>query len=402
MLISATLSPAAQEGSTFVRGIVRDSVTTQGLPYASVMVHPSGVTTVADSRGLFELLIPEGSLYITGACQGYAPASVPVRRSSHNLYDINLVTKATELKELTVKKKKYSKRNNPAVEFARRIRKMAETTDPIRNPDYSFDRYERISVGVHNFDTTARSGIMKRMPFLIEHVDTSEISGLPVLNISVKERAGSDYYRKGKLRKVVTGLRSHGVDEFVDQQNMQTVLDDLLREIDLYQPDITLLRNTFVSPLSPLAADFYRFYLVDSAAVVSGSDKPHIVLAFYPRNKASFGFSGHLYVLANDTSMFISRVEMQAPKDINLNFLRDMNIVQSYARASDGSRLKQTDNLILTMQVMPKCMCRVKSAIPITRSSTAPMPTRCSPTSAPLIRRKKPSRAIRCSGAAAA
>lgn len=354
MLIAVALASSAQEGSTFVRGIVRDSVTTQGLPYASVTVHPSGVTTVADSRGLFELLIPEGSLYITGACQGYGPASVPVKRSSHNLYDINLVPKATELKELTVKKKKYSKRNNPAVEFARRIRKMAETTDPTRNSDYSFDRYERISVGVHNFDTTARSGIMKRMPFLIEHVDTSEISGLPVLNISVKERAGSDYYRKGKFRKVVTGLRSHGVDEFVDQQNMQTVLDDLLREIDLYQPDITLLRNTFVSPLSPLAADFYRFYLVDSAAVVSGSDKPHIVLAFYPRNKASFGFSGHLYVLANDTSMFISRVEMQAPKDINLNFLRDMNIVQSYARASDGSRLKQTDNLILTMQVMPQ------------------------------------------------
>ena len=62
---------------------------------------------------------------------------------------------------------------------------------------------------------------------------------------------------------------------------MQAVLDDILREVDLYDSDIALLRNSFVSPLSSIAPDFYRFYLVDTVAV---EGHPCVVLAFYHEN----------------------------------------------------------------------------------------------------------------------
>ena len=330
---------------------MRDSLSTAGLPYASITAEPGNASTVADNRGLFEMNLPAGARTITARYQGYAPRTVPVKHSAINLYDIYLTPQAEELKEVVIKRKRYSKRNNPAVDFARRIRNARELTDPRRNDFYSYDRYERTTLALNDFDTTASNALLKSMPFLIEHVDTSLISGQPVLNLSLKEKASTEYWQKDGERSssVVRGTRNSGIDEFVNQNNVTAVLDNFFREIDLYEGNIKMLNNSFVSPLSPVAPDFYRFYLTDSAAVVPGSDKPHIALAFYPQNKSYFGFSGHIYVERDDTTMFITRVEMKAPKEMNLNFIKDLSIVQTFDRAPDGSRLKTADDLMMVL-----------------------------------------------------
>lgn len=356
VIVFIALTATAQHAASFIRGIVRDSVSMQGLPYASITLIPGGKSTLADGNGLFEINLPEGTTGISASCMGYATKVVPVKRTSHNLYDINLQAEAKELKEVVIKKKKYSKKNNPAVEFARRIRNSRHANDPRRNDFYTYDKYERIALGLNNFDTTRQNGMVRSMPFLLEHVDTSEIDGRPVLSLSLKETASTIYWKKeGSTEKtLIRGTRSNGIDEFIDEENVQAILTELLREVDLYKGDIMLLRNTFVSPLSAIAPDFYRFYLVDSAAIVPGSKEPHIALAFYPRNKASFGFSGHVYVPAADTSMFISRVEMYTPKDINLNYIRQLNITQTYRKAADGSRLKMNDEMLMVFGTLPK------------------------------------------------
>lgn len=339
----------------YVRGIVRDSITAQGLPYASISINPSGKKTVTDDRGIFEIMLPDKSTGITAGCQGYSSKTVPVKHSTINLYDIYLTPEATELREMVVKKQRYSKHDNPAVEFAKRIRRLKDLTDPHRNEFYSYDRYDRTSLSLNDFDTTARNRLMRSMPFLAEHVDSSEIDGHPILNVSLKQSASTIMWsRNGKKeKKVVRGISSEGVDEFLDKDNVMTVLDDLFDEVDLYEGEIKLLRNNFVSPLSAVAPDFYRFYLVDSAAIIPGKKEPHIALAFYPRNKSFFGFSGHLYVPAGDTTMFISRIDMHAPKEINLNFIKDLSIAQTFDRAHDGSRLKTADNMLMVFSVLP-------------------------------------------------
>ncbi|MCH5220952.1 MAG: carboxypeptidase-like regulatory domain-containing protein [Muribaculaceae bacterium] len=355
LIIGIVDANAYVASATFIKGIVRDSLSTQGLPYSSVTAQPSGVATVTDSRGIFEFNVPAGTVSVTASCQGYASKTVEVKPSALNLYDINLTTQAVELKALEVRKSKYSKRNNPAVDFARRLRNARHLSDPKQNDYYTYDKYERISLGINNFDTTMQNGILKRMPFLMEHVDSSEINGVPVLNLSLKENATTVMWNKAsdKERVMVRGTQSYGVDEFLEKENVDVLLADLLREVDLYADNITLLRNTFISPLSPIAPDFYRFYLVDSTAQVEGYPGDHIALAFYPRNKASFGFSGHVYIPANDSTMFIRRVDMHTPKDINLNFIKDLRITQSYDRADNGFRLKRNDDMCMIFSVLP-------------------------------------------------
>ncbi len=342
-------------GQNVIRGIVRDSLTLEGLPYASLQLQDGKGNAVADRKGLFELNVPAGVQYVTASCMGYEPKRIQLSHSGVGLYDIMLRPSSEELGEIVVKKKKYSKRNNPAVEFAKRIRRGSKFNDPENNDYYSFDKYDRITFGINNFDTTATNRLVRSLPFLTEHVDTSEIDGVPVLNLSVKERSASSYFRKSPhaRKTIVHGVKSDGIDEFMEQENVQTVLDDLLREVDLYSDNIGLLRNTFVSPLSPLAPDFYRFYLVDSAAVLPSENEKYTVLAFYPRNKASFGFKGHLYVPSADTTMFVRRVDMEVGDDINLNYVKSLRITQDFAKAEDNSRLKLSDILLAKLKVVP-------------------------------------------------
>lgn len=338
-----------------VKGIVRDSLTLESLPYSSIRVDGFPNTAVADDRGLFEITLPEKARSFQVFCQGYTAKTMSVKNSAIQLYDVLLKPTVEELDEVVIKKQRYSKRNNPAVDFVHRLKDAGPKTDPRRNDWYSYDRYEQITLNLNDFDTTQQNGLLRKMPFLIEHVDTSEISGKPVLNLSVKEGVETVYNRRypRSEKTVVHGVKSNGVYEFISEQNVQTILDDLLRDIDLYEGEIKLMRNNFVSPLSAVAPDFYRFYLVDSAATVAGSNEPHIALAFYPRNKESFGFKGHVYVPLGDSTMFIRRIEMETPKEINLNFVKTLKITQDYSKAPDGSRLKNSDKMLMELEVAP-------------------------------------------------
>lgn len=352
IIVPAVSLCAEASDKILIKGIVRDSVTTQGLPFASIYIDGSGKGVVADGRGIFEVTVDENCRFITAACQGYSRKKVPLVRSVLNIYDINLSPASVELNELVVKRGKYSKRNNPAVDFATKLRKSASETDPKRNPYYSYDSYRRTAIGIGDFNTDSTSALIKRFPFLSEHTDTSEINGKPVLNLLVEEKATTDIYRNNPQsdKEIVKGRRSRGVDEIMDTKNVQAVLDDVLREVNLYDNDISLLRNSFVSPLSPIAPDFYKFYLVDTVRI---DDKDCTVLAFYPRNKSSNGFSGHVYVDSGDSTMFIRKVEMHVSDEINLNFIRSMILTQNFAKADDGSRLKESDDIVLDASLVP-------------------------------------------------
>lgn len=354
-LFALLLWTTPAECRTVIRGIVRDATNDEGLPFASLRVDNDKSTSLADARGLFEMTVPQGATELHVSCQGYATKTVRLGQTSLNLYDISLMPESKELKEVVVHRKKYSKKNNPAVDFVKKIKERASASDP-RNCDfYSYDSYRRVTLGISDFDTSMTNTVVRKLPFLIEHVDTSEINGEPVLTVSVKEKASSHFSRRNPKseKTIVRGVSSQGIDEILTQENVQTMLDEILREVNLYDKDITLFNNTFVSPLSPFAPDFYRFYLVDSTAVLEKGGPKHMVLAFYPRNKSSLGFKGHLYVEAGDTSMLVRRVEMDVADEINLNYIKNLKLSQDFGRTADGLRLKQNDILFADMQVMP-------------------------------------------------
>ena len=260
------------------------------------------------------------------------------------------------LDEVIVKpgKEHYSKKNNPAVDFVSRIRENADLGDPMRKDNYNFERYECITLAINNITDTigGGNGLMKKFSFLNEYVDTSEVTGRPILPISIKEKVSQIYNRKtpSATREYITGLCRKGVDDIINQDAIQSILEDFFRDVDLYKNDITLLTNRFVSPLSKIGPDFYKYYLTDTIVVNNDSCA---VLSFVPRNNATFGFVGKLVVALNDPTMFIRHVKMRLSPHINVNYVKTLNLEQSFERLADGTRLKTSDVLTIEFEIIP-------------------------------------------------
>ena len=262
--------------------------------------------------------------------------------------------RGVELQEIVIKpkKEKYSKKDNPAVEFVNRLRDRAGENDPVRNEHYNFRRYGRVTIAICPFDTAGMAKAGSRWEFLREHIVTSALSDTVMLPVSVKERSSSVFYESGKRREIIDAVRRNGIDEFVDQEGTEMYLEDVMRDIDIFQNDITLFQNRFVSPVGRIAPDFYRFYLTDTIASPDGRER-WIELSFTPMVNTTFGFHGRLYVAEGDTTMFVRRVKMGVPANINLNFVEKFEVTLEYDRAPDGSRLKTLDDFKAELKLIP-------------------------------------------------
>lgn len=263
---------------------------------------------------------------------------------------------SVQLGEVLVRpgKEKYSKKNNPAVDFVTLIRNRSDVADPYEMPNYNYEKYERITIAIYNVTDSVGNlqGVLRNIQFLKNHLDTADVTGNTILPVSIKEKVSDVYYRKSPEthREYVKGINRRGIDEFTNQESVQSFLDEIFREIDLYENDITLLTNRFVSPLSKIGPDFYKYYLTDTVSV-DGDDC--VELMFSPHNNAMFGFAGKLYVLQNDSAMFIKRAELILPKNSNVNFVESLKIDQTFARDSLGRRHKTEDVLTVEFSIVP-------------------------------------------------
>ena len=84
--------------------------------------------------------------------------------------------------------------------------------------------------------------------------DTSAVTGKPVLAVSNRELLATDYYRKSpkSQKQRVHARRQAGVDEMLSQQGMEQAISVTMTDVDIYENNITLFTNKFVSPLSSL------------------------------------------------------------------------------------------------------------------------------------------------------
>lgn len=355
ILVSCILSAGAAMKS--VNLVVVDSISAMPVPYAAIFVKDSGIGTLADEKGRATIKPTDGNTIIEVSMMGYRTAAADIAKADSTV-TILLTPVGVSLDEITVRKKRdhYSKRNNKAVQLMQRVRREAAGSDPRRHDYHSYDKYEKITLALNNYtaapanDSTGTGD--DGFSFLSQYVDSSEVSGAPILNVSVKEKISTNYYRADppSSKEVIHGTRSIGIDQIVDQASLQTFLNDVLREIDIFNNDVNILQNRFVSPLSHIGADFYKYYITDTI----GTDRDRTIeLTFVPRVSSTFGFTGKLYIATGDSSYMVRRAVMSVPHDINLNFVERLHLLQEYDRGDDGSRLKKLDDMVMELSVIP-------------------------------------------------
>ncbi|MCH4156691.1 MAG: DUF5686 and carboxypeptidase regulatory-like domain-containing protein [Muribaculaceae bacterium] len=340
---------------TNIKGVVVDSTTNEGIPYVAIMLKGSDNGVMADENGKFSISTSDNFIDLSISTMGYRNKEVYVNKGKDNNITIKMQPTGVALKEVVVKPKreKYSKKNNPAVDFVEKLMARKHMHDPHSNDYFSYQKYNKITCGLNDFSNKGKEKwVFNKFKFINEYLDTSEVSGKPILNLSVKEQVSDIYNRKNPHaeKELVIGLKHAGVDEMFDEESVKRFLEDVFREVDIFGNDVNIMQNRFVSPLSAIGTNFYKYYLNDTVKI---DGVKCIDLSFAPHTAEAFGFTGRIYVPANDTTYFIKKVILNVPKAINLNYVQSIYIEQEFEKASDGSRLKTKDDMTVEFQVLP-------------------------------------------------
>ena len=339
LIILWTVDVPAQGGLTRVSGNVKDNEG-EVLPYTTIRLKNTSTGCITDYNGNFSFNARvEGQTLVVSSI-GYQDYELAL--TSRTRYPLNIILKPAtyDLEEVVIKpgKERYKKKGNPAVELAEELINRKEKENPFNNDYVSRDRYETFVIALDNFTEEKQSRSMfRKFPFLQDYVDTSLVSGKPILNVSTRELAATDYYqrRPSRQKQKVAGRDWIGIEDFLPDEEVRASVEATLRDIDLFNEKVLIMRNEFVSPFADYATTYYRFYLQDT--IVVEGDKC-VDLAFVPRNLQSFGFTGHLYITV-DSTHFVKWIQMNVPYDINLNFVEYMNVEQKFDRDSEHPRL---------------------------------------------------------------
>ena len=355
LAITSFYTTSYGQSITSASGIVKDSISGEVLPYVSILFKNSTIGAMTDDNGAFSLQNSKGYTEIVVSSLGYVDKTIKLKagRTNANLV-VELRPTSYELTEVVVKPKRerYSRKDNPAVEL---IKKVIEHKDANRieaKEEYQVESYEKLSLALDDFSPNLdKNKFTRKFNFIKNYLDTSEFNGKPILTLSVRETLADRYYRKKpKSEKIIVkAKRMQGVDKTLDEGGISANLDEIFQGINIFDNNINILLNRFVSPLSStLAVAYYKYYIMDTVDV---KGTPCVDLAFVPVNSESYGFTGRLYITL-DGNYALKKFTLNVPAHINLNFVDKLRIDQEFKQMPDSTWVLDTENTYINFYII--------------------------------------------------
>ena len=353
LVISLAVSAiAATAQSHSAGGVVTDSKTKKPLEYIAVYIKHTATGCLTNYNGEFFLKDSSGADTLVIDAIGYEKLLIKLKPGQNTGLKIQLKPANIELASAIVKPKreKYSKKENPAVELIRNVIEN-KGKNRIESKEYfKSDYHEKLTLSLDDYTPNLEK--KKKLQFVQQHIDTSEITGKPILTFSIREKICDYYYRKSpKTEKTVQkAVRHLGLDEDLDRNGGVTAtLDQLFTGVDIFDNEISFIANRFVSPISStLATSYYKYYIMDTVRV---DGVPCTDLAFVPFNSQSFGFTGRLYI-TNDGKYSVKKVQLNFPSNSNINWIDNLRIDQTFQQTEDGLWALKKEDAYVNLTLM--------------------------------------------------
>lgn len=230
-----------------IAGVVTDARTGEPIAYANVFYDgmPVGVNT--DANGMYTLPLHAGKTLVVSFF-GYGRQSFNITPQTRRI-DVKLAAVSHTLKEAVVKarKKKYSRKNNPAVELMKKVIAAKRRTDIHRHAYFSCNMYKKLTFAFNDVsEKTLNEGVFRKMPFLNNHVEVCPETGKRILPITFQETTQRQIWRKSPQseKTIVTGKREEGLNKFFTSgEILNSILTDCFTDVNIYDDNIRLLQH---------------------------------------------------------------------------------------------------------------------------------------------------------------
>ncbi|MDB5248995.1 MAG: hypothetical protein JWQ40_3389 [Segetibacter sp.] len=335
-LVLIIITSGSSYSQTIVKGIVRDAISKEPLQSVSIYVQDGkGVATKEDGSYVYATT-NAATKTIKFSYVGYKTVSKTITPNQEQTINVELVVSDTKNTVIVKSKRgKYSNKNNPAVDL---IRLVIDNKDKNRISSYDhveYEQYEKVGLSLTNKpEKLVKNKLLKNFQFVLENTDTTKIEGKSLLPVYLEEKLSQKYYRKNpeKQKTYILAEKKVNYGDFIDNNGMSNYLNRLYEDVDIYENNISLLTNQFLSPIADISPAFYRFYITDT---VENDGIKLIRLSFSPKNPTDLLFRGIMFITL-DGNYSVQKINMTISKHANLNWVRELQVNQNFEKGPDG------------------------------------------------------------------
>jgi len=355
--ICTLLLPFAFQGSaqtpvarTIITGVVTDAADKDPLPYVTVLFKGTGIITKTDVDGKYTLVTSETHPQVQFSYVGYKSAYADIKPGQTQVLNISLQSESQSLTEVVIstnKRPKYRNKDNPAVELIRRVIDNKSKNQGQTYNNIEYQQYEQMVFSLSNLsDKFKNRRIFKNYQFLFETQDSTKIGGKLTLPVYMEEKVSQNYLQKSpeKKKTILIGDKHVNYDsKFIDTKGLSKYFERMYADVNIYNNNISLVSNQFLSPIADAAPTFYKFFITDTIKTHS----PQLIeLSFIPRNNTDLLFEGKIYVTM-DGNYAVQDAFLTVNKNINLNFVRALEAKLDFDKNPDGRYHLSKTNLII-------------------------------------------------------
>lgn len=337
LFIFFTFSAVVSYSQTKVSGKIFDE-NNEPVAYANVLFKGSVQGTITDENGKFYLESSKNWSTLLISFIGYETVELPLTKKV--TYNIKVILKeeANKLDEIVIATGKQPKKNNPAIDILRKIWERRRKNGLKQFKQYQYNKYQKVEFDLNTIDSVLmKKRLFRGLEFVFNNVDTSRVTGKTYLPIFLNESV-SQVYGDNTINKEKVELKGNKNSGFSNNQAIIDFIDDLYTEYDIYDNYIKFFYKSFVSPLSRTGISNYNYVLADSSFI---DNKWCYNIIYYPRRKNELTFKGDFWV--NDTTFAVKEINMQASKNANINWVKDIYIEQEFDILNDSIFLLKRD-----------------------------------------------------------
>lgn len=303
-------------------GTIIDANTKEGIPFCSVFFNGTSTGTFSDEDGKFTLTADASHDSLSVSSIGYQKYSLGLENKKNSALSIELKPEAHVLGIAIV-----LAGENPAHRIVKEVikNKKVNQVKPLNNNHWK--EYAKIEVDLEGIkQPSKKKGLLKSFDYAFEHIDTSSEDS-PFLPIYFNETIADVYFdEENKLQKTFTASKASGLKN----ESVILFVNDFQEDYNVYDNWIEIFDKPFAGPFAKGGFHNYEYYLLDS--ILENSQK-YYEIKFKPKRKSENTFKGLCWIDAK--TFAIQNIEMKMSDEVNINFVKSVEIKQSYQRYND-------------------------------------------------------------------
>lgn len=290
-----------------------------------------GTATDGDGRFAFRMKKRRGTLEVSFF--GFQTQTIKITPKTKFL---NIVLKeGTDVLDEVIlvsrPKKRLKKKENPAYKILREVWKRKRKNGIDLVDQYQYKKHTAIEIGLNNLDTAFIKQIFKQdYKETIKEVQYDSDGINYYIPIFISEEIAK-VYGNNKIKEERVDIEAEKAEGLGAQGFVFDRMSRTFQNIDVFRNNITLLRKSFVSPLSTDGFATYDYVLYDS--VVQNNTKLYNIY-FFPIRDQDLAFKGNFWVA--DKAFTLKKLRMEVVKGANLNFVRGLTFEKEFEVRNDS------------------------------------------------------------------